>query len=348
MNSSLTRRHAALAIATAAGLAVTWPGSELAEADDRTDPLPSWNDGRAKRAILEFVRITTDEAGPHYVPAAERFATFDQDGTTWVEHPMYTEVVFSLERIAALAPQHPAWKTTEPFKTVLSGDKSAMAKLTTRDLESIVAVTHAGMPVDAFRAVAEAWIAKARDPRWHRPYTELIYQPMLEVMRYLRSNRYETYIVTGGGQDFVRSYAGRAYGIPPKQVVGSAGDTRFTYGANGQSILTKLPKLLLNNNLSGKAEDIDLFLGARPRASFGNTAGDQEMLEYTQGGSGARLMMLVLHDDAKREYAYGPAAGLPGTKVGSFSQSLYDEAKAKGWFVISMRQDWNRIFSFEA
>jgi phosphoglycolate phosphatase-like HAD superfamily hydrolase len=310
------------------------------------DPLPSWNEGAAKQAILNFVHATTDPSSPNFVPSEERIATFDQDGTTWVEHPMYTQLMFALDRVAKLAPQHPEWKTTPPFQTVLSGDREATAKLTTKDLEAILFATHTGMTVDQFQTEVKAWLTKARDKRWNRHYTELIYQPMLEVMQYLRANGYKTYIVTGGGQDFVRAYAEVVYGIPPEQVIGSAVETHYIYDKAGQGVLMRPPKLLLNDNFSGKPEDIYLFTGRRSKAAFGNSTGDRQMLEYTQGG-GANLVMLVLHDDGQREYAYGPARGLPDTKVGAFSQELCDEAKSRSWFVISMKNDWKRIFAFE-
>lgn len=313
----------------------------------QTDPLPSWNNGAAKQAILNFVHTTTDQSGPNYVPPDQRFATFDQDGTTWVEHPIYTQVAFTLDRVRELAPQHPEWKTTEPFKSVITGDKAAMAKFTMKDFETIFAATQSGMTVEAFQTIAKDWLATAKDPRWHRPYTELIYQPMLEVLQYLRANGYRTYIVTGGGQDFVRAYAQQVYGIPPEQIIGSAVATKYTYDAAGKGVLVRPPKLLLNNNFSGKPEDIYLFIGRHPEAAFGNSTGDQQMLEYTQAGSGATLEMIVLHDDAQREYAYGPADGLPATEVGTFTQALYDEAKSHGWFVISMKNDWKRIFAWE-
>ena len=313
----------------------------------QNDPLPSWNDGPAKQAILNFVRVTTDQANPNYVPPEDRFATFDQDGTTWVEHPMYTQVVFAFQRLVALAPQHPEWKTTEPFKTVISGNRAAMAKLTDPDLIAIFVATQTGMSVEAFQPIAKDWLATAKDPRWQRLYTELIYQPMLEVMQYLRANGYRTYIVTGGGQDFVRVYAQQVYGVAPEQVIGSAIETQYTYNQQGQGVLMRPPKLLLNNNFSGKPEDIYLFIGRHPKAAFGNSTGDQQMLEYTQAGGGASLEMLVLHDDAQREYAYGPAQGLPASKIGTFTQALYDEAKSRGWTVISMKNDWKRIFAFE-
>ena len=293
-----------------------------------SDPLPSWNDGPAKQAILELVRATTEPGSPDFVAPEERLATFDQDGTLWVEHPIYSQVVFALDRVVELAPQHPEWKEKEPFKTVLSGDKAAMAKLSLRDLEEIVFATHAGMSVEAFYAIAAEWAAKATDHRWDRPYTELVYQPMLEVLDLLRANGYRTYIVTGGGQDFVRSYAERVYGVGPARVIGSTLATKYGYDAKGQGVLLREPKLDLNNNNSGKAEDIYLFTGQRPQAAFGNSTGDRQMLEWATGGTGKRLGMLVLHDDAEREYAYGPAAGLPDTKVGTFTQALLDEAKS--------------------
>lgn len=311
------------------------------------DPLSSWNPGPAKQAILNFVKMTTDPASPTFVPPEQRIAAFDQDGTTWVEHPMYTQFVFAFDRVAELAPQHPEWKNTQPFQAILSGDKSAMALFTMKDLETILVATHTGMTVDQFQAIVKDWLGKARDPRWKRPYTDLIYKPMLEAMQYLRDNGYKTYIVTGGGQDFVRVYGEKAYGIPPEQILGSALETQYTYNKQDQGILMRAPKLLLNDDFSGKPEDIYLLVGRHPKAAFGNSTGDQQMLEYTQAGTGATLMMIVLHDDAEREYAYGPAQGLPETKVGTFTQALYDEAKSKGWFVISMKNDWKQIFVWE-
>jgi phosphoglycolate phosphatase-like HAD superfamily hydrolase len=311
------------------------------------DPLPSWNDGPAKRAILDFVKATTDKASPKFVPPEERIATFDQDGTLWVSHPMYTQVVYCLERLPAVVAKKPELKNVEPFKTVLSGNRDAMAKLSKQDLIKILAATLTGMTVEEFQAEVKKWLATAKDLRWHRPYTELIYQPMLEVMAYLRANGYKTYIVTGGGQDFVRVYSEKVYDIPPEQVVGTAGGTKYGYNKSGRPILTKEPKLLLNDDKAGKPEGIHLIIGRRPYAAFGNSGGDRQMLEYTGAGDGARLMMLVLHDDGKREYAYGPAQALPDTKVGTFTQALYDEAKKKGWVIISMKNDWKKIFAWE-
>ena len=235
----------------------------------------------------------------------------------------------------------------EPFKTVLSGNREAMAKFSMKDLEKILMATLTGMTVDEFNTEVTKWIERAEHPRWKRPYTELAYQPMLEVMQYLRDNGYKTYIVTGGGQDFVRVYSERVYGIPPEQVVGSMGDIKYGYDKNGRPMLTKEPKLLLNADNEGKPEGIHLMIGHRPHIAFGNSPGDRQMLEYTKAGGGARLALLVLHDDAVREYAYGPAQGLPETRVGAFTQALYDEAGKDAWVVISMKNDWKRIFAFD-
>ena len=313
----------------------------------QTDPLPSWNDGAAKNAIVEFVQTTTTQGSPKFVPPAERIATFDQDGTLWVEHPMYSQVMYCLERVPALVKAKPELANVEPFKTVMSGNREAIAKLPLQDLEKILAATLTGMSVETFNAEVKKWLEAAKDPRWKRPYTELTYQPMQEVLKYLRDNGYRTYIVTGGGQDFVRVYAEKTYGIPPEQVVGTAAGTKYGYGKDGKPFLTKEPKLLLNDNDAGKPQGIHLMIGRRPYAAFGNSTGDRQMLEYTGAGDGARLMMLVMHDDAKREYAYGPAQGLPASKVGTFTQALYDEARKKGWTVISMKNDWKKIFAFE-
>ena len=310
----------------------------------QTDPLPSWNEGPAKQAILSFVRATTDRTSPHHVAPEQRIATFDQDGTLWVEHPMYTQVVYCLERVPAVVSRRPELGTLAPFKTVLSGDREAVSRLPLKELEEVLAATLSGMTVDEFGAEAKAWMERARHPRWDRPYTELAYQPMLEVLRHLRANGYKTYIVTGGGQDFVRTYAEQVYGIPPEQVVGTAGGTTFGYDKDGRPTLTKEPRLLLNDNNAGKPEAIHLMIGRRPCAAFGNSTGDRQMLEYTRAGDGLRLAMLLLHDDERREYAYGPAQGLPETRVGTFTQALHDEAESRGWTVVSMKDDWKEIF----
>ncbi len=315
--------------------------------EEANDPLPSWNAGAAKQAIMNFVRITTDATSPEFVPLEERIATFDQDGTLWVEQPIYSQLIYCLDRVPAAVAMKPELENIEPFKTVLSGDREAILKLTLSDFEKIAFATLTDMSVGRFQAEVRDWLATAKDERWRRQYTELTYQPMQEVLKYLRANGYKTYIVTGGGQDFLRMYAEQTYGVLPEQVIGTAVETKYGYTENGWPILMKEPKLLLNNNDAGKPEGIYLMIGRRPHASFGNSTGDQQMLEYTKAGHGARLSMLVLHDDAEREYAYGPALGLPDSKIGTFTQALYDEAQQNGWVVISMKNDWKRIFPFK-
>ncbi|HAY27540.1 MAG TPA: HAD family hydrolase [Candidatus Accumulibacter phosphatis] len=334
----------------ARGLAVTALLALSGPLQAQTDPLPSWNDGAAKRAIIDFVQTTTAEGSAHFVAPAERVATFDQDGTLWAEHPMYTQVMYVLERVPALVKAKPELAKVAPYSTVLAilkGDRAAIARLTLPDLEKLAAATLTGMPVDTFAAEVNKWLAEARDGRWKKPYTELTYLPMQELLKYLRANGYKTWIVTGGGQDFVRQYSEKTYGVPPEQVIGTAGGTRYGYAKDGKPFLTKEPRLLLNDNNAGKPEGIHLMIGRRPTMAVGNSTGDQQMLEYTKAGSGARLAMLVLHDDARREYAYGPAQGLPATKVGPFTQALHDEAEKQGWTVVSMKNDWKRIFAFD-
>ena len=305
-------------------------------------PLSSWNDGPTKRALMTFVRTTTDRSSAQYVAPDERIATFDNDGTLWVEQPIYTQAVFALDRVGALAEEHPEWKTTEPFKSVLARDEAAIAKFSEADWEKIIAATHSGMTVEAFNDIVADWLARATDKRFKRHYTELVYQPMLELLAYLRENGYKTYIVTGGGQDFVRAFAPRVYGVPPEQVVGSAGKTKFTYGPGGKGELLKTPDLLYIDDETGKPEGIHLVIGRRPRAAFGNSDGDKQMLQWTQAGGGPRLMLLVHHDDAQREYAYGA-----DSKVGTFSDALMTDATRGGWLVVSMKNDWRRIFPFD-
>jgi phosphoglycolate phosphatase-like HAD superfamily hydrolase len=321
--------------------------STVGTVDAQADPLPSWNEGAAKDAILKFVRSTTVSASPDFVPPEERIATFDQDGTLWVEHPIYTQVVYCFDRVPVVAKAKPELANEEPFRTVLSGDREAMAKLSMDDLLKIVGATLTGMDVDTYRDEVVAWMGAARDQRWKRPYTDLVYLPQIELLKHLRANGYKTYIVTGGGQDFVRAYSERTYGIPPEQVVGTAGVVRYEYAADGKPVLIKEPKLVLNDDNAGKPEGIHLMIGRRPYFAIGNSIGDRQMLEYTKAGGGSRLAMIVLHDDATREYSYGPAQGLPDTKVGTFTQALYDEATKDGWFVVSMKNDWRRLFAFE-
>ena len=320
-------------------------GSNLSANPASSETLSSWNEGAAKQGILTFVHDATDKASPKYVNPKDRIATFDQDGTLWVEHPLYTQAMFALQRVHVLAPQHPDWKTKEPFKAVLANDKQAMAKFGESDWEEIIGATHAGMSNEDFLKIAEQWLASSKDSKFQRPYTELTYQPMLELMGYLRANGFKRYIVTGGGQEFVRVYSDKVYGVPPEQVVGSSILTKYE-DRGGKPVLLREPKVFFIDDHSGKPVGINLFIGKRPTAAFGNSTGDQQMLEYTQAGGGGRLMMLVLHDDADREYAYGPANGLPDTKVGRFPQALMDEAKKNGWIVISMKNDWKRIFGF--
>jgi hypothetical protein len=344
-SDSLTRRLLLKALAAAPAIPALL-GASAAYAQTAA-PLASWNDGPAKRAILDYVRVTTDRASPTFVPPDDRIATFDQDGTLWVEHPIYSQVVYCLDRVPTLVRAKPELANIEPFKTVMTGNLEAIARLPMPDLEKILAATLTGMSVEEFHAQVTAWIPNAKDKRWNRPYTELTYLPMQEVLTYFRANGYKTYIATGGGQDFVRVYSAEVYGIPVEQVVGSPGGTSYGYAHDGKPFLTKVPKLLLNDNNAGKPEGIHEIIGRRPRAAFGNSTGDQQMLEYTKAGDGARLSMLVLHDDATREYAYGPAQGLPETKVGTFTQALYNEATKDGWIVISMKNDWKRVFAFD-
>ena len=313
------------------------------------DPLASWNDGPAKQAIVEFVKTTTTQGSPQFVPPEERIATFDQDGTLWVEHPIYTQVMYCLETRAR--PSQGEARTGEG--RAVQHRPGTASRRSRGDGEADIArhredclATITGMPVETFQAEVKQWLAEAKHPRWKKRYTELTYLPMQDVMKYLRANGYKTYIVTGGGQDFVRVYAEQTYGIPPEQVVGTALGTKYGYDKDGKPFLTKEPKLVLNDNDAGKPEGIHLMIGRRPHIAFGNSTGDQQMLEYTKAGDGARLSLLVLHDDAEREYAYGPAEGLPDTKVGTFTQALYDEAKKNGWTVISMKKDWKTIFPF--
>jgi phosphoserine phosphatase len=326
-----------------AGRLIFFAGIALgAQAFAQSDPLPSWNDGLAKQAIVAFVKETTTQGNLKFVDPAARIATFDQDGTTWVEQPQYAQVVFAFHQVKVMAASDPKLKETEPFKTVLAGDSATIAKLTLPELEKILALTHTGMTVEAFRKSVQDWIATAQDPRFHRLYTDLVYLPMLELMQYLRTNGYRTYIVTGGGQEFVRAYAERVYGIPAEQVVGSTAEVMFGYDKDGKSVLTKVPEGIRVNDKAGKPVGIELVIGRRPVAAFGNSTGDQQMLEYTQDAVGARLMMLVHHDDAAREYAYGPES-----KIGTFSDALMGEAKQRSWVVVSMKNDWKRIFPWD-
>lgn len=273
----------------------------------------------------------------------ERIATFDNDGTLWCEQPLPVQAYFAFDRVKTLAPQHPEWKTQEPFASILKGDfQTALAGGDHAILELFMA-THAGMTTDEFEKIVKDWIATARHPKTGRLYTEMVYQPMLEVLTYLRANGFKTYIVSGGGIEFMRPWAESVYGIPPEQVVGSSIKTKFEL-RDGKPVLVRLPELNFNDDKAGKPIAINQHIGRRPIMAFGNSDGDREMLEYTQGGSGVRFELLVLHDDAEREYAYGPALGLPEVKLGAFTQALYDEAQKDDWTVVSMKNDWKQIF----
>jgi len=323
--------------------AVCWIGSTAFGADD---PLPSWNDGPNKAAIVAFVEKVTTEGSPDFVPPAERIATFDNDGTLWCEHPMYTQLAFALDRVQALAPEHPEWKTKQPFQAVLDNDLAAIGDAGVKGMVELVTATHAGMITAQFEAIVADWFKTARHPRFKRPYNELVYQPMLVLLAYLRAGGFKTYIVSGGGVDFMRPITKRAYGIPREQVIGSTIKTAFEM-RDGKPVIMRLPELDFIDDKTGKPINIEKIIGKRPIAAFGNSAGDREMLEWTGAGAGARLMMLVFHDDAQREYAYGPANGLADTKFGTFPESLMNEAQAKGWVVTSMKNDWKRVFAFD-
>ncbi|MCB1704370.1 MAG: haloacid dehalogenase-like hydrolase [Halioglobus sp.] len=310
------------------------------------DALPSWNDGATKQAILEFVKTTTDPSSDDFVAVEDRIVTFDNDGTLWVEHPMYTQLAFALDRVKALAPQHPEWKTTQPFKAVLDNDMKTVAASGEKGILELVMASHAGMSTAEFEAIVKDWFATARHPRFNKPYTELTYLPMVELLEYLRANDFKTYIVSGGGIEFMRPMTQAVYGIPPEQVIGSSIKTQYEM-KDGKPVLMRLAEINFIDDKTGKPVGINMYIGKRPVASFGNSDGDRQMLEWTGAGEGARLMGLVYHDDADREYAYGPAGGLPESPFGTFSQSTMDEAKKNGWQIISMKNDWARIFAFD-
>ena len=308
------------------------------------DPLPSWNAGDARQAIVDFVATATEEDNAAYIAPEDRIAVFDNDGTLWTEHPMYTQLAFALDRVKALAPQHPEWKTTEPFKSVLDGDMKTLAKSGEKGVAQLIAATHTGMSTADFEEIVADWFKTAKHPRFDRPYTELAYQPMLEVIDYMRANGFKTYIVSGGGIEFMRVITEQVYGIPPEQVVGSAVKTKYEI-VDGNPQLTRLAAIAFDDDKGGKPVGINSAIGRRPVAAFGNSDGDREMLEWTVAGPAKTpLMMLVKHDDSTREYAYGPADGLPDSPFGHLSQSTVDEAKKDGWTVISMKNDWAEIF----
>jgi haloacid dehalogenase-like hydrolase len=303
----------------------------------QTDPLPSWNDTAPKKAIIEFVQKVTAEGTPDFVPIDQRIATFDNDGTLWVEQPMYVQLAFVLARVHQLAPKHPEWKTTQPFKGVLEGDVKAVAATGENGLMQLMSATHAGMTVEEFQKIVTDWLATAQHPRFKRPYTQCVYQPMLELLAYLRANNFKTYIVSGGGIEFMRPWTEQVYGIPPEQVVGSSIKTKFEM-INGTPELMRIPEINFIDDKEGKPVGINQYIGRRPIAAFGNSDGDQQMLEWTAAGSGPRLMLLVHHTDAVREYAYDRQSSM-----GRLDKAL-DEANAKGWVVVDMKNDWKTIF----
>ncbi len=321
-----------LAIALVAILA--WPATSRAES------LPSWNEGPVKQRLVGFVDAVTTTGNKNFVPPAERIAVFDNDGTLWAEQPFYFQLAFALDRVKAMAPEHPEWKTTEPFKTLLTGDVKGTLAQGEKAVLEILAVTHAGMTTEEFAKTVGAWTATARHPRFKQRYTELTYQPMVELLAYLREKGFKTFIVSGGGVEFMRAWAERAYGIPPEQVIGSSGVTTFELRPNGP-VLLKEPKVEFIDDGPGKPSGINRFIGRRPLLAFGNSDGDQQMLEWTAGGAGTRFVGLVRHTDAKREWAYDRASS-----IGKLDKAL-DEATAKDWVVVDMARDWKKVFGFE-
>jgi phosphoserine phosphatase len=301
------------------------------------DPLPSWNEGASKQSIVDFVSRITDPAGPDFVPEAERIATFDNDGTLWSEKPAYFQLLFAIDRVKALAPDHPEWKTQQPFKAVLDGDMKALAAAGEHGLIEIVAATHAGMTTAEFEAIAKDWIATAKHPTTGRPYTEMVYQPMLELLDYLRANGFKTFIVSGGGIEFMRPWTEEVYGIPPEQVVGSSIETKFEMRDDGP-VLMRLPEIDFIDDKDGKPVGINSHIGRRPIAAFGNSDGDLQMLQWTAAGDGASFCLYVHHTDAEREWAYDR-----DSHIGRLDKGL-DEAAKNGWTVVDMKNDWKVVY----
>jgi phosphoserine phosphatase len=302
--------------------------------------LPSWNEGPTKASIVDFVARVTAFGSPDFVPPIDRIAVFDNDGTLWVEQPMYVQLAFALDRVKVLAPQHPDWKTKQPFKAVLDGDMKALAESGEKGMVEIIAVTHAGMTTEEFAKIVTDWLASARDPRFKRPYTELVYQPMLELLAYLRANGFKTFIVSGGGIEFMRPWVEKVYGVPPEQVVGSSIKTRFEM-RDGRPTLFRLPEINFVDDKAGKPVGINEHIGRRPIAAFGNSDGDLEMLQWTTMRGGTHLGLIVHHTDAEREYAYDRKS-----HFGQLDVAL-DAASVNHWTVVDMKKDWKRIFAFE-
>jgi len=305
-----------------------------------TDPLPSWNDGPAKQAIVDFVSATTDKTSPKFVPVAERIATFDQDGTLWAEQPMYFQLLFALHRVGVLAPQHPEWKDKEPFASLLKGDVKGALAGGEPAIGQIVMATHAGMTTEEFDKIVKDWIASAKHPKTGRLMTAMVYQPMLELLAYLRAKGFKTFIVSGGGVEFMRPWTDKVYGIPPEQVVGSSGKTVFQI-RHGVPVLVKQPTINFVNDKAGKPVAIQLHIGRRPIAAFGNSDGDLQMLQWTCSGSGSHFCLYVHHTDAEREWAYDRKS-----RIGHLEDGL-DAAAKGGWTVVDMKQDWKKVFAFE-
>jgi hypothetical protein len=320
------------------GASLLLGGAGVAQAEAS---LPSWKDGPAKRAILAFVDGATREGSASFVAPAERIAVFDNDGTLWAEQPIYFQFAFALDRVAELAPQHPEWKTTQPFQAALAKDVKGLAATGEKGIAEIVAATHMGNTPEEFAAEVADWLAKARHPRFDRPYTDLAYRPMQELLELLRERGFKTYIVSGGGVEFIRSFSERIYGIPPEQVIGSTCVTEFRLGADGVPRLFRLPKIEFVDDGPGKPVGIQRLIGRRPVLAFGNSDGDQQMLEWTAAGGGPRFAGLVHHTDAEREWAYDRTSS-----VGRLDKAL-DEATAKGWTVVDVKSDWSRVFAFE-
>lgn len=307
-------------------------------AQAQSDPLPSWNDGPNKQAIVEFVSGVTKEGGPHFIPVPQRIATFDNDGTLWSEQPIYFQFAFALDRVKALGPSHPEWKTQQPFKAVLDGDMKALVASGEKGLAELIMATHTGMTTDEFTSTVCEWLATAKHPTQKRAYTQLVYQPMLELLAYLRQNGFKTFIVSGGTVEFMRAFSEKVYGIPPEQVVGTSFVTKFQLASNGAPVLMRESKIEFIDDGPGKPVGIQRFIGRRPILAFGNSDGDQQMLEWTAAGAGPKLMGLVHHTDAQREWAYDRES-----HIGRLDKAL-DEARAKKWIVVDMKRDWKVVF----
>lgn len=309
-------------------------------AAQRADALPSWNKGPSKQAITTFVGKVTRAGSPDFVPVSQRIATFDNDGTLWGEQPLYFQFLFAIDRIKAMAPQHPEWKDKEPFASILKGDPKAALAGGEHAVFEILAATHTGFTTEEFEVIVKDWFSTARHPTTGKAYTEMVYQPMVELLAYLRANRFKTYIVSGGGIEFMRVFAEKVYGIPPELVIGSTGKQAFQY-RDGKPIIVKLPTLEFNDDKEGKPLSIQKFIGRRPIAAFGNSDGDLQMLQWTCDTAGPRFCLYVHHTDAAREWAYDRQS-----PIGRLDKGL-DQAKAKGWTVVDMKTDWKRVFKFE-